>query len=361
MPEAVRPTTAFWKRLALLGGLPSLGVALSLTLTAQAVPWFGLGEAERIRQLGIHLNGPFPRNAVAVLGDSVLMEGIDGELIDARPIVETVENLALTGCTLSEQAVVLPKLIRSRPMGVAISINLISIAVEEDLPADKAYAYALGRFADAWPAQRSWRDIPGFSIETDRRLRSTAIEQWLHLRAVPRQTLNLSLRDALRNDLSTGVEDDWRSPHVMQTDFTPQQLDWHAETVLRSAASWTSEGLAANLVLLEQMRNDLRTGGVRTIVIVSPVHPRLLPKVSEIRPQVEQALARLAAGGDTRIVDACDWLDQTQFADALHPNEKGRIALSERLGKALSSLSSTVPESSPRIPGLIAETPRTPH
>ncbi|MCA9174772.1 MAG: hypothetical protein KDB14_09845, partial [Planctomycetales bacterium] len=232
-------------------GAPCLGIALGWwLLVGWMIPRLGLGEVDRIRQLGQHIQqhierleqplhgvhgGNSDESGLAVLlGDSITREGVDTELLEqSRTDVSDLvfENWAVSGCSLAEQRVQLSLALRAKPRLVVFALGPSSLCQLQDMPLDKAFAYAYSGFIET----RAWGDIlpPGCGLTESalEALNSTRWRQQLHFRTAPKSWLNQRLRGAVRGGGLEQVAGDWRSPHVMSGSVGAKQLDWHLKLV----------------------------------------------------------------------------------------------------------------------------------
>lgn len=340
---------------------PVLGAGLGYLLLVQALlPRVGLGEVDRIRRLGAHLRELTPatgtapgivRNGwVALLGDSVCREGLDGGLVE-RAFGESpphVENLAVSGCSLTEMAIQLPLVLQARPRVVVLCLQPAALLRVPRLPPDKAFAYAYGGFVDAWKdeptlaRQFATPDAPGLDAELRDALEASRWRQQLHFRTAPLTWLNRRLRGAVTGDARGDRDNDWSTPFLMTRSVRDQRLDWHLDEV---RGWWRQSGDAAENadepcpeeLLLAAMADAVARHDALPVIVLAPVHPQL---ADDARPLLDRALrmARRAVGASEQVLIACARLNESEFADALHPNAAGRATYSQVVGEQLASL-----------------------
>lgn len=324
-------------RAVVLIAAPIAGVALAAAmLVGWLIPTVGLGGVDRIRQLGRHLDAPRDgRPTAVVLGDSVAMEGVDAALVEASaPPGWTVENLAIEDCQLTEQLVLLPKLLRSKPAAVVFVLDAAMVTQLACVPPDKGYAYALAGFVDCWPADWTQADLPGLRDGDYAALRSSRVEQFLHFRAAPLTALNLRARAAARSDIRS-VESDWRSPHELLSPFAPDAMAHHVQSLRKSLLTREDSAIEKVLDLLERVIQMSQDCGARCVVVIAPVHPEVRDLIEPALPYIRERFARLESTGGIRAIDGSNALEPGQFADALHATAEGRAVLSELVGRAL--------------------------
>ena len=317
-----------------------VGAALGYAaLVGLLLPRLGLGDVQRIVELGRHLDQlSVPREGyVAFLGDSITREGVDAAMVRAasgRPW--RVENLALSGCGVNEQRVLLPKLLESRPGVLAIAMKPESLATGEDLPLDKAYAYAMAEFVKAWPPSPSPHDFPDFTPSTLAALRSSSLEQTFHFRTAPLNWVNVRMRSMLREDLRTTTPSEWTRPYQMLANVPPQTLAWHLQS-LRNQLQLCKKRGPQGADSIARLVAATRGGGATPVLVLLPIHPRLRDDAAPLAQALVRLLAELADRHQGLVVDAADALSEGQFADAVHPNAEGREAYSRMMGRRLAA------------------------
>lgn len=317
---------------------PLAGAAAGYVLLVSVLlPRLGVGDVERIVQLGHHLDHVDGRVAeVVFLGDSVTMEGIDASIVrEVSHVQGRIENLALSGCGVNEQRVLLPKLLAAHPAVVVLAFGPASLAVCDDLPPDKAYAYAMAGFSKAWPERYGTDDFPGFSQATVHALCSTPLEQRMHFRTAPLNWLNARLRAQMRGDLRSGATADWIRPYRMLGSVPEETLAWHLDTLRANLSTYGRPHDTNGIANMRRLVASARLGGAMPVLTILPVHPRLRDDVAPLMPALKRLLTELAQQYRGATVDASQALTADQFADALHPNAAGREVYSRFVGAHL--------------------------
>jgi hypothetical protein len=296
-----------------------------------------LGDVQRIVQLGRHLAQP-PRSGdyIVFLGDSVTREGIDASIVEAAgQSRSTIENLALSGCGVNEQRVLLPKVLQAGPEIVVLAFRPSSLTARDDLVLDKAYAYAMSEFPMAWPESYGCDDFPAFSQSTLDALESSPIRQWLHFRTAPLNWLNSRLRSSLRTDLRGGTSADWIRPFQRLGSVSNETMDWHLESLRQGLKSRGEPDSAAGAASIRHLVATVQRGGATPVLVILPIHPRLRDDVASLLPRLRQLLTELADLHHGKMIDASGVLTESQFADAIHPNAQGREVYSRFIGERL--------------------------
>ena len=336
--------------LAIQWGAPFAGALLGgWLLVSLLIPKLGLGEVDRIRQLSLHIRermeaaGPDTElpSLTILLGDSITREGVDADALEAswREMTPTppgvIENWAVSGCSLVEQRVQLSLALRAKPEIVVFALGPSSLSQLQDMPLDKAYAYAYGGFCE----NNSWAEIlpedAGLSSPALASLNAPRWRQHLHFRTAPKSWLNQRLRGVVKGKDAVVVADDWRTPFYMQGSVSEKQLAWHIQLI---EGWWTKdrmEMVSAGEAILRQLGERTRAAGAAPVFVMAPIHPRLRAAAEASWRQTRPAIHRVAGELGIALIDATQTLDVEQFADALHPNAAGRQRYSEQLAADL--------------------------
>ena len=330
---------------------PAIGAAVGMLLLITVVlPTLGLGSVERIAALGRHLQADLqPRPVVAFLGNSITREGIDAAAVDnATGSRWHAQNLALSGCSVTEMRILLPKLMQAHPELVVLPFQPQDIGRTNGVPIDKCYAYAFGGFVDAWPADWTRDSLPGLSQESYEGLRSTPLQQQLHFRTVPLNAFNDKVRLMLREgDLRETAPDNWSDPYEMLGTVTSDRLAAHAQQARRDTQSLLKEGVGTAADEISRVAAQVREGGGTPVLVALPLHP-LLRKgygpgfdIDDYIRALKSLLNQTAQAENGVYIDAMDVLQEDDYADAVHPNAQGRARYSRFMGEQLSRVKAT--------------------
>jgi hypothetical protein len=325
--------------LAMTGLSTAAGAGLgALVIYAVIIPLIGLGQVERIRALGAHFDDGFTRRPVAVLlGNSAVVEGFDAAIVAEAAGDWHVENLAINGCDLTETRVQLGKILAANPDVVVLSYRCQQAGTLEDVPLDKAYAYALAGFPQAWPDGWDRQSLPGLSQASYEALRASRIRAWLHFRAHPLTTLNSRLRAGLREGVRTPDPDNWTSPFDLQTSIDGWRLERHLSSTLEVCDERLANGSRDGFREIELTVEQILDSGAGVLLVMVPVHPRLHAELAAYNQMMRRELETLAATHGIPFVDAVELVGEDGFADAVHLNAGGRRRFSEWLGAQLPS------------------------
>jgi hypothetical protein len=276
---------------------------------------------------------------VAVLGSSVVLEGIDcGALSAPLPAGARCENLAWTGGTPRQWLLVEPALRRSPPGVIILGLDLFALLHPEPIPAD-VLAIA------GW-----WSFVPGaeraalrgvLDGEELRALDARRTTQLLRFRSFPLDALNERIRELTRSDLRfEGYATNFTDPWIIRSPARPAALTRHLERMRGLVGPDGRKGLPEServlALFVERARNA--TPGTRFLFVLPPVHPALGEVAGPALDATRRSLATLAERLDASFRDDSLALPAESFADAVHPDAAGRAVWSARLGGAAASL-----------------------
>lgn len=318
--------------------LIGLGLALAIHLGV-ILPRFGTGSTDlnRMVDLGRRLDARLDDvPTLAFIGDSVTVEGIDArEVAKAAPAGWRVLNLGINGCDRAELDVIVPKLAKAAPKAVCIVLRSLSIAQPPDVEVDGAYAYNLGGFATAWPADWIESDTPGVPPEKVAMLTKPRLEAEIHFRTAIQQLINNRLRARFRAGIKASGTDDWDAPFNMTASISGTTLDSHIKVLGEELLEGVKNGTTRHERDLEKLINRLAASGCMPVLVSAPIHPRLRETFGPTAARVRELATSMAAAHGGLYADATLLLDETGFADGQHPSEKGRMLLSAFIGSKL--------------------------
>jgi hypothetical protein len=218
---------------------------------------------------------------------------------------------------------------------VVLPFGPTSLGISDDLPLDKAFAYAKSQFPRAWPEGYTPERFPAFSPATFAALRSSPFEQNLHFRSAPLNWLNATLRLKMRSDLRGDATTDWIRPYRMLGKVSEQTLAWHLQSLQPQLKTCSPEGDAKAVSSIRNLVASVRDADAVPVLVMLPVHPRLRADAAPLLPQLHDLLDELAEQHRGTVVGASELLNEQQFADAVHPNAEGREVYSQFMGRHL--------------------------
>jgi hypothetical protein len=319
-----------------------LAFALALALLLAVVSLWRLMPLglERVLAVQQHLaSGAGPVGGVAVLGSSVVLEGIDCGAVAARlPDGAPCENLAWTGGGPTQWLLLEPALRRSPPRVVVLGLDAFALLHPVPIPAERL---AVAAWWDFVPPDERASLRGALSADELAALETSRVEQLLSFRSYPLDMLNERVREVARADLRyAGYPTNFTAPWVRLDAAAPAALARHLEQVTRVMADGGAERLPESERVLTLLVEKARAAspGTRFLFLLTPVHPSLGPSTARSLDPVRRSVASLAERLDVAFSDATGLLAAGDFADAVHPAPSGRAAWSAALGDALSRL-----------------------
>ena len=326
-----------------LVGLSALSFGLALLLI------WGLVVERRVMPIGLlriltveqHLRaGAGPIDGVALLGSSVVVEGVDCErLRTALPPDTRCENLAWTGADVRQWLLVTPALLESPPRVVVFGLDLFTLLNPDELSDERL---AIAGWWDFVPAAE--RPAYGAILDPEalRILESSRVAQLLRFRAFPLNALNERVREVARSDLRyDDYATDFSAPWVRRQAATATALAVHLELVRTMIRKGGTERLPETERLIEFLigRIRARAPDTRFLLVLTPVHPELSATLPPgALDEVRQAVRALAERLHAEARDDTLALGASAFSDAVHPFGEGRTQWSLELGRAVARL-----------------------
>jgi hypothetical protein len=321
-----------------------VAIAVAFALYALGI-WVVVAEANvmpvglrRILEVQRHLaEGSGPSGGVAVLGSSVVVEGVDCTVL-ARQLARgtACENLAWTGGNLRQWLMIEPALRKSPPRVLALGLDLFSLLDFGPLPPDRLAIAGWWRFvpeADL-PAYRTVLNADELSV-----LEAERLSQLLRFRSFPLATLNEYVREVARSDLryqgyATNFEAPWARLRPASAEAMQKHIEQNIARIRNGGVARlpeTEQTLAFFIARVREANPDARFA-----LVLTPVHPRLAAalgaaELAEVRNVLRARAARLGAV----FLDHSMALPAEGFSDAVHPFAEGRNAWSRELGDAL--------------------------
>lgn len=336
-----------------LGPLPTLlftgfpvcfGVLLAIGLHfGVVIPTIGTGYSAVTRtvRVGQFLESPLPPRSIAMIGDSVSIEGLDATRVSSSAGGHPTFNFAVNGGTPTDYAVQLPKILAARPAVVLMMLRTRSLGKPIEMARDVANAAALGGFPAAWPqTDPAWLtpDSPGMSRSVMKLVTASEFDSSMYLRTAPVNWFNERVRSTLRRRSFVPMNpDDFVAPAELRISLEGERLDAHLNAIQREFEEALVDGIRPMDAFVERQFSLIAASGARPAIVIAPVHPRLQQVVNQWTPLLREFAARMKERHGAIVIDATMLLDESGFADAQHPNSKGREELSRFIGEALGS------------------------
>ncbi len=272
---------------------------------------------------------------VYFLGSSVLLEGIDCDIID-RTLPHGLEsyNLALMGAGPPQWLLLAPSLKRIRPSLIVLCADLAGITGLASIPED-------GLAIAGW-----WEFVPGSELNvigaylSEREYKTLHKLRLLHLltfRIFPIGAFDMYMREVSRPDLRyEGYTTNFKAPWVRRERISLTATKRWIRGKLMDVKVQTPEDMAIEVRIMQGIIDYFREAGVKVVIVLTPVNPLLSTDIDQgLKNQVENSLTDLAGQNNIRFFNNSNLLPEEYFADYGHPFESGRILWSEVLGDAI--------------------------
>ncbi|MFO0838569.1 MAG: hypothetical protein U1D55_08560 [Phycisphaerae bacterium] len=295
---------------------------------------------------------------VFLLGSSVLLEGVDCELLDraansnvvdltpktgdatARGVDETVLtrsfNLAWTGATFRQWLLVLPAIRKASPATLVLCVDLPNLASAEPIPAQRLN---LAAWWDFVPRDELAELIEQNALNSDEAatLRGSRLSQILAFRSLPLGAIDSQMREVARKDLRyAGYVENFRAPWIRRGKVPPEALARNIEEFRAGIAGADRAVRDAAMKSLRAVIQRARRGGAPVFVALTPVHPELARRLGDsLLDEIRGGIAALCQDSGAAYFDDSRFLNADEFSDAVHPFEDGRARWSAELGRRL--------------------------
>jgi hypothetical protein len=98
------------------------------------------------------------------------------------------------------------------------------------------------------------------------------------------------------------------------------------------------EGQRKAVPSIRHLVASVSDAGAMPVLIILPIHPRLRDDAAPLLSPLNQLLDELAKQHRGIVLNASELLVEGQFADAVHPNAKGRATYSQFVGTRLAEV-----------------------
>lgn len=314
----------------------ALLVILALVPKARVMPLL----LERTLAVQQHLaSGAGPVGGVAVLGSSVVLEGVDcAALATQLPAGAPCENLGWTGASPRQWLLVEPALRRSPPRVIVLGLDLFALLHPDPVPTN---LLAIAGWWDFVPAAErpALRGVLG--SEELRVLEAPRVAQLLRFRSFPLDAFNERIREVARSDLRfEGYANNFTDPWISRGPLAPVAMERHLERTSGQLRAGRAQRLpdTERVLALFVERTRAATPEARFLFVLTPLHPQLGEISRPTLDAVRRSLRALARELDADFRDDSLGLPVELFSDALHPTAAGRAAWSARLGVTAAAL-----------------------
>jgi hypothetical protein len=297
----------------------------------------GLGRIVAVQQR--LATGAGPVGGVAVLGSSVVLEGVDcAQLATRLPDGTRCDNLAWTGGSPRQWLLVEPALRRSPARVLVLGLDPFALLHPIPIPDDRLAVAGWWEFVPE-DERASLRGL--LSDDELAALDASHVRQLLRFRSFPLDIVNERVREVARKDLRyDGYLQNFTAPWLRLGAAPPAALERHLEQLTGVMTKGGPARFEESERVLERLVEKARSGAPRTSIffVLTPMHPRLQQVAGDSLQEIRTRLAALSERLGASFADDTLALSAAQFADAVHPSAAGRSAWSRMLGERAAPL-----------------------
>lgn len=268
------------------------------------------------------------RELVLFWGSSMVREGVDCDLIEARDHGVNAYNLSVSGDIPYRRTVELPRVRQLRPDRVVIGVSYEAFETrtpfEDQIGALPSAAYTEMPAAAQALMNDRFHEIAGRS----------ALERiwWKRKFLLSAVCWKLGIPDR-SNPIPAGFVDNFKAPHVYTQDIREAELARFLNQCDGSYPPYTAGGdldpaKSTSALSLAILVKELTAQGAQVVLAIMPLHPLLNAEVPAARRAALQEFVRSFASDHVETCDFQDALGADCFVDLLHLNAKGRAAFS---------------------------------
>ncbi len=273
-------------------------------------------------------------SVAVIISNSAGVEGIDASIVQAAaPKGWRVYNFSANGTNQVEARLLADRLADAGADLVIWLFRPDMLSTPRSMHPDVVFAYGLGKFADtaSWIG-RSWVDA-----ETLTKLGADQSAMSAHFRRRWLDAINYSMRRQMRSGIRTPDSDDYQSPFNLELVLSGERLDRHvgeiAAMMEADLPGIKANGPTSGREFMREMIDDFMHRPTELAIVIAPTHPDLDEQFNPIETEVLSFFEPFSTSKGLHVGTAAGLLEASDFADAIHPNEAGRIRLSTWLGE----------------------------
>jgi hypothetical protein len=276
---------------------------------------------------------PAPR--LLVFGNSVAMCGVDAGALRRELGLDGARafNLSSTGQTLAEGFLYYQEI----PAGTETLVYVLSPTQLEADVAFNAHVPNAFRMHGFRPSPETLATLEqAFSPAAALALAAPEPSQRFEARWVLRQTIDVQVRRLVRSDLDLerGATD-LEFPAHYRTRIPAEKLAGEIRKGLQARPPGPLRPSPGHERLLREIAERARRDGRRLLLVLPPIHPRLLAGFGgAFAPSLRTAFRELESQG-VRVLDTTTLLGEDEFIDSMHPTPEGAERLTARIAEAL--------------------------
>jgi hypothetical protein len=269
------------------------------------------------------------------LGSSILLEGIDCNLIDSSLIKQkTCYNLSWTGADPLQWIFILPSLQKATPDLVVLFADLTALTRVRPVPEN---LLTIAGWFNFLSAEELYYFKSTFTQNESNFLNRSRLEYLLAFRSLPLGALDAYMRETSRKDMRyeghrINFKDPWVCKRPLSSDKKVRLLKILYDKLSKRSVN------NDQLRILDNVCTFLNNNHCQTFLVLPPVNPDLTKQLgNKLLNNARQALSELAQKHGAVFLDYSMLLKPEDFTDDVHPSKSGRILWSTSLGKEISS------------------------
>lgn len=320
--------------------LAGLGLAFAIHHFI-VLPQLGLpADVRRPLAIAASLDADLLKNddsVAVIISNSAGVEGIDASIVQAAaPRGWRVYNFSTNGTNQIEARLLADRLADAGADLVIWLLRPDMLSTPRSMHPDVVFAYALGKFADT-TSTTSWIGAPWVDSETLSQLDADQSAVSAHFRRRWLDAINSSMRRRMRSGIRTPEPDDFQAPFNLQVVLDGDRLNRHvgeiAAMMTDDLAGIEADGPGSGREFMREMIDDFMHRPAELAIVIAPTHPDLDKQFKPIEIEVLSFFEPFAKSKRLHVGTAAGLLEVSDYADAIHPNESGRVRLSTWLGE----------------------------
>ena len=287
-------------------------------------------------------------NSNFIIGSSIAVEGIDADLLDQTLDNGTsTYNLGIVGFTPVEALMLEPAFKAGNPQTVVIGIDAMGFGIDkagsrdkESIDFEKLQAYRATDSVAKMNSQARAELLENILLPKEKAIiESDYVRYLIGCRSLPIFFTESKFRELMRKGLRTqGVVTNFKSPWMLKFNLTGDPKERIISSAIEMVERLSFDENNRNIKALRALARLLRAENISLILVIWPVHPRILGNLSAtLMNKTDATLKEIAQKNECMYLNYSNLLADNDFADALHPNVEGRAKLSTNLAVGLKS------------------------
>ncbi len=282
------------------------------------------------------LQSPEHQPEKVVLGNSITMQGVDTRVIsDNLPGKPTIYNLATTGQGLTEANLFFSVLPDSVDTVIHVfyvnQLENIDLINEQKLNAMHMFGFRIDE-----ALEEELKSIYTLKKSVDL-LEQSGASHAFQSRWALRQALDTVARNTLRKDMALdSITTNLYFPSPMQSRLPPAKMKKNLADTFRGKDKPNFTPFWSPKQHLDSFMKQVQASGRRYVMVIAPLNPAGESYVAPDRYEVaEEVLTEITERNGVLLINAMNLLEESDFADALHPTPAGAEILSRYIAEQL--------------------------